>query len=114
MPACPYGVIEQRPSDGRAFKCTMCYDRLGAGQEPACAKACPTESIQRKPQRTTLHSWPFAQLGGFIAYKARRAGVPVIHIDPAYTSQECSQCHHIERGNRPDQARLRVQVLRLR
>ncbi len=39
MPACPYGVIEQRPSDGRAFKCTMCYDRLGAGQEPACAKA---------------------------------------------------------------------------
>ncbi|MGW2053750.1 4Fe-4S dicluster domain-containing protein [Streptomyces sp. NPDC001840] len=46
VPACPYGVIEQRPSDGRAFKCTMCYDRLGAGQEPACAKACPTESIQ--------------------------------------------------------------------
>ncbi|MEU6762707.1 4Fe-4S dicluster domain-containing protein [Streptomyces sp. NPDC046853] len=49
VPACPYGVIEQRPSDGRAFKCTMCYDRLGAGQEPACAKACPTESIQFGP-----------------------------------------------------------------
>jgi formate dehydrogenase iron-sulfur subunit len=49
VPACPYGVIEQRPVDGRAFKCTMCYDRLGAGQEPACAKACPTESIQFGP-----------------------------------------------------------------
>ncbi|MFH8409166.1 4Fe-4S dicluster domain-containing protein [Streptomyces sp. NPDC018019] len=49
VPACPYGVIEQHPSDGRAFKCTMCYDRLGAGQEPACAKACPTESIQYGP-----------------------------------------------------------------
>ncbi|GAA2069117.1 4Fe-4S dicluster domain-containing protein [Streptomyces albiaxialis] len=49
VPACPYGVIEQRPGDGRAFKCTMCYDRLGAGQEPACAKACPTESIQFGP-----------------------------------------------------------------
>ncbi|MGC5345585.1 4Fe-4S dicluster domain-containing protein [Streptomyces sp. DT24] len=49
VPACPYGVIEQRPTDGRAFKCTMCYDRLGAGQEPACAKACPTESIQFGP-----------------------------------------------------------------
>lgn len=49
VPACPYGVIEQRPSDGRAFKCTMCYDRLGAGQEPACAKACPTESIRFGP-----------------------------------------------------------------
>lgn len=49
VPACPYGVIEQRPGDGRAFKCTLCYDRLGAGQEPACAKACPTESIQFGP-----------------------------------------------------------------
>jgi formate dehydrogenase iron-sulfur subunit len=46
VPACPYGVIEKREGDGRAFKCTMCYDRLGAGMEPACAKACPTESIQ--------------------------------------------------------------------
>ncbi|MCC3650471.1 4Fe-4S dicluster domain-containing protein [Streptomyces sp. S07_1.15] len=49
VPACPYGVIEQRPSDGRAFKCTMCYDRLGEGMEPACAKACPTDSIQFGP-----------------------------------------------------------------
>jgi len=49
VPACPYGVIEQRKDDGRAFKCTMCYDRLGAGMEPACAKACPTESIQFGP-----------------------------------------------------------------
>ncbi|GGK16772.1 ferredoxin [Streptomyces camponoticapitis] len=49
VPACPYGVIEQRPNDGRVFKCTMCYDRLGAGQEPACAKACPTDSIQFGP-----------------------------------------------------------------
>jgi len=46
IPACPYGVIDQRKDDGRAWKCTLCYDRLGAGQEPACAKACPTDSIQ--------------------------------------------------------------------
>ncbi|HEY0498633.1 MAG TPA: 4Fe-4S dicluster domain-containing protein [Kutzneria sp.] len=46
VPACPYGVIDQREADGRVFKCTMCYDRLGAGQEPACAKTCPTDSIQ--------------------------------------------------------------------
>jgi formate dehydrogenase iron-sulfur subunit len=44
--ACPYGVIDKREEDGRVFKCTMCYDRLGVGLEPACAKACPTESIQ--------------------------------------------------------------------
>jgi formate dehydrogenase iron-sulfur subunit len=39
-------VIDKREDDGRVFKCTLCYDRLGAGQEPACAKACPTDSIQ--------------------------------------------------------------------
>ena len=46
VPACPYGVIDLRPDDGRAFKCTLCYDRLKDGQTPACAQACPTESIQ--------------------------------------------------------------------
>src|SRR5918911_395096 len=46
IPACPYGVIDQRRGDGRAWKCTLCYDRIGDGLTPACAKACPTESIQ--------------------------------------------------------------------
>ncbi|MBB3051400.1 formate dehydrogenase iron-sulfur subunit [Prauserella isguenensis] len=46
---CPYGVIDRREDDGRAWKCTMCYDRLGDGLEPACAKACPTDSIQFGP-----------------------------------------------------------------
>jgi formate dehydrogenase iron-sulfur subunit len=49
IPACPYGVIDQRKDDGRAWKCTMCYDRIGDGLQPACAKACPTESIQYGP-----------------------------------------------------------------
>src|SRR4051812_38857291 len=44
--ACPYGVIDLRKDDGRAFKCTLCYDRLKVDETPACAKACPTESIQ--------------------------------------------------------------------
>jgi formate dehydrogenase iron-sulfur subunit len=46
VPSCPYGVIEQRKGDGRVFKCTMCYDRLTDGLQPACATACPTQSIQ--------------------------------------------------------------------
>ena len=49
IPACPYGVIDQRKGDGRAWKCTMCYDRLLVGAEPACAKTCPTQSIQFGP-----------------------------------------------------------------
>ncbi|MFF4761747.1 4Fe-4S dicluster domain-containing protein [Streptomyces sp. NPDC001292] len=49
VPACPYGVIDQRKEDGRVWKCTLCYDRLGVGMEPACAKSCPTDSIQFGP-----------------------------------------------------------------
>jgi formate dehydrogenase iron-sulfur subunit len=43
---CPFGVIDRRNDDGRAWKCTLCYDRLKDHMVPACAKACPTASIQ--------------------------------------------------------------------
>ncbi|MDP9094612.1 MAG: 4Fe-4S dicluster domain-containing protein [Actinomycetota bacterium] len=52
VPACPFGVIDRRrggvevKNHGLAQKCTLCYDRIGAGMKPACAQACPTESIQ--------------------------------------------------------------------
>jgi formate dehydrogenase iron-sulfur subunit len=53
VPACPFGVIDRRiggpavvKNAGIAQKCTLCYDRLGDGLQPACAQACPTESIQ--------------------------------------------------------------------
>ena len=49
VPACPFGVIDKRESDGRVWKCTLCYDRLKSNLEPACAKACPTQSIQFGP-----------------------------------------------------------------
>jgi formate dehydrogenase iron-sulfur subunit len=42
---CPFGVIDKGQQDGRAFKCTFCYDRQLAGMIPSCAKACPTQSI---------------------------------------------------------------------
>ncbi len=61
VPACPFGVIDRRhgvadqqhDSNGIAQKCTLCYDRLKIGYEPACAQACPTKSIQFGP-RTAL------------------------------------------------------------
>lgn len=46
VPACPFGVVDRNPYDGGAHKCTLCYDRLKDGAQPACAKACPTQSIQ--------------------------------------------------------------------
>jgi formate dehydrogenase iron-sulfur subunit len=47
--ACPFGVVDRDEIDGRAGKCTLCYDRLEDGLEPACAKSCPTDSIQFGP-----------------------------------------------------------------
>ena len=44
--ACPFGVLDRREGDGRVWKCTLCYDRLKDDKEPACAQACPTNSIQ--------------------------------------------------------------------
>lgn len=60
----------------------------------------------RKPQRATHASWAFAQLGVFLTYKAARAGVPIIQVNPAYTSQCCTACGHIDRRNRTSQARF--------
>ncbi|MFI8185110.1 transposase [Actinacidiphila glaucinigra] len=60
----------------------------------------------RKPQRAAVHSWAFAQLGQFLEYKARRAGVPLVYVDPAYTSQTCSECQYTDKRNRASQARF--------
>jgi len=76
IPACPYGVIDQRKGDGRAWKCTLCYDRLGADMTPACAQACPTESIQFGPldELRERAAGRLAQLHGQGATEARLYG----------------------------------------
>lgn len=47
--ACPFGVITRSQLDGHSYKCTMCYDRLRDGLQPACARACPTWAINFGP-----------------------------------------------------------------
>lgn len=59
----------------------------------------------RKPQRVRLHSWSFSQLGSFLSYKSMRSGVPLIYVDPAYTSQRCHGCGNVDKKSRMDQAR---------
>jgi formate dehydrogenase iron-sulfur subunit len=54
VPSCPYGVIDLSPTDFKAHKCTLCYDRSKDGLEPACAKSCPTDSIQFGPVEALL------------------------------------------------------------
>ncbi|MGH3674431.1 MAG: RNA-guided endonuclease InsQ/TnpB family protein [Mycobacterium sp.] len=58
----------------------------------------------RKPQRATLHSWAFAQIGGFLAYKAQAAGVAFVQVDPAHTSQTCNRCGRVDKRNRRSQS----------
>ena len=73
-------------------------------QLPGVERGAERRVEQRGCQSRTLHSWTFAQLGQYIAYKAVLAGVPVVYVDPAYTSQMCSACGHVSKKNRPDQA----------
>jgi len=77
--ACPFGVIDRREDDGRAWKCTMCYDRLRGGLEPACAKACPTDSIQFGPldELRAVASQRLAEL-----HAAGEAGARLYGADP--------------------------------
>ncbi|MFL9657419.1 RNA-guided endonuclease InsQ/TnpB family protein [Streptomyces sp. PB17] len=78
-------------------------ERTGRGISLEELKGIRNRVRLRKPQRVALHSWAFAQLGDFIVYKAKRAGVPLVFVDPAYTSQTCGQCGHVDRRNRVDQ-----------
>ncbi|MEM6528753.1 MAG: transposase [Chloroflexota bacterium] len=63
-------------------------------------KGIRTRAKGRKPQRTALNSWAFADLAAKIQYKARKAGVAVVFVDPAYTSQTCPCCGHTSKSNR--------------
>ncbi len=58
-------------------------------------------------QRGVLHSWAFAQLRAFLEYKARRAGIRLVAVDPRNSSRECSLCGHTEKRNRPNQSAFR-------
>lgn len=78
-------------------------ERTGRGLSLEDLKGIRTRVRLRKPQRVALHSWAFAQLGDFIGYKAKRAGVPLVLVDPAYTSQTCAECGHVDPRNRVDQ-----------
>ena len=60
----------------------------------------------RRRQRARHANWAFAQLGAFVQYKAASVGVPVVLVDPRYTSQTCLACGHVERANRASQARF--------
>ena len=95
--SCPFGVIDRRPTDGRAFKCTFCYDRQKAGLEPACAKACPTQSIQFG-DLVDLRARAAARLA-----ELRTRGVDdAVVYDPTHTSVGGTHAIFVVRGELDD------------
>jgi putative transposase len=87
----------------------ICNTTQGTGRGIALENLTHIRSrttVRGKRRRRVLHSWAFFQLRAFIAYKAALAGVRVVLVDPAYTSQTCSRCGHCERANRKSQARF--------
>jgi IS605 OrfB family transposase len=79
-------------------------ERTGRGIALEELKGIRGRVTARSNQRARLGNWGFAQLGGFVSYKARRAGVPVSFVDPRSTSRQCSACGCIDKKNRPNQA----------
>ena len=90
IPACPFGVVDRDHIDGRAGKCTLCYDRLEDGLEPACAKACPTDSIQFGPyeELVALAERRVADAAPIAARRARTSTAP--GTSPSTTSPAAS------------------------
>jgi len=60
----------------------------------------------RRAQRNRHSSWSFAQLRQFVTYKAIRAGIPIILVDPRDTSRACPECGVVDKRNRPTQDRF--------
>jgi putative transposase len=70
-------------------------------------KGIRTRVRAKRQQRAQLDSWSFHQLRSFIAYKARRVGIPVVLINPRNTSRRCPSCGHTDQRNRPNQSTFR-------
>jgi len=95
--SCPFGVVDRRPEDGRAFKCTFCYDRQKAGLTPACARACPTESIQFG-DLDTLRTHADRRLADL----ARRGVDDAVVYDPRHSSVGGTHAIFLVRGDVQD------------
>ena len=81
-------------------------ERTSRGIALEALKGIRQRVTARGNQRARLGNWGFAQLGAFVSYKAKRAGVPVVFIDPRNTSRQCHECGCIDKKNRTNQAKF--------
>jgi putative transposase len=87
-----------------ARKPLLAAQRSGRGTGLEDRKGIRERVKASRPQRARLAHWSFGPLQTFVAYKARRAGIPVPFVDPKYTSKGCPACGAIDDKNRPNQA----------
>jgi putative transposase len=85
----------------------MDAERTSRGVALEALKGIRQRVTARSNQRARLGNWGFAQLGAFVSYKAKRSGVPVVFVDPRYTSRQCAACGCIDKNNRTNQATFR-------
>jgi putative transposase len=82
-------------------------ERTGRGIALEQLKGIRSRVTARSNQRARLGNWTFGQLGSFVAYKAKRAGIPIVYVNPRNTSRECRACGCIDKKNRTNQATFR-------
>lgn len=112
VPACPFGVVALSKADGKAHKCTLCHDRLKGGLEPACSKACPTESIQfgvveELAERAHARVAALHGMGQGDAYVYGAAGTPgtspdggIARLNAIFVLTEAPELHGLPRAPR--------------
>lgn len=94
--------VNHRISKALVFKA----QRTGRGIALEDLQGIRERVTARRRQRARLHGWSFHQERMFIEYKALLAGVPVVAVDPSYTSQTCPECGHCSKKNRPTRDRF--------
>jgi IS605 OrfB family transposase len=89
-------ISKQIVQTAKRTKCGIALEKLKGIRKRVTARGGDAKN--------RLGGWAFAQLGGFLVYKARLAGVMVEFVNPAYSSQTCAECGHCRKSNRKNQA----------
>ncbi len=84
-----HNISKQLVKDAKSSNASLAFEELTNIRQSLNQKP------RSKKERRRTNNWAFYQLRLFTEYKANVAGIPIILVPPAYTSQTCSRCHHV-------------------
>ena len=84
-----HNISKTLVQDAKSLNAALAFEDLTGIRESL------NEKPRNKTERRRINNWAFYQLRLFTGYKAAIAGIPVMFVPPAYTSQMCSRCHHV-------------------